>query len=285
MLADPRVRTLIDELSTWPGVTISSHKSASQPFHRLTFLADLGIRADDPGMPAIIERILAHRSTEGPFHLRMQVPARDGDTSEEQGAWALCDAPLVVYALIKFGLGAHPAVEAAVAHLAGLVRSNGWPCAVSKELGSFRGPGRKEDPCPFANLAMLKALSELDAWRDDRACPVGADTLLTLWAESQQRHPYMFFMGTDFRKLKVPLVWYDIVHVLAVLSRFDSLRSDARLRDMLAVLHNKMDPEGRFTLESVWTAWKDWEFGQKKTPSRWLTLTAWRVMRQIEWNP
>lgn len=281
MLADPRVRNLIDELSTWPGVTISSHKSASQPFHRLTFLADLGIQAGDPGMPAIIERILAHRSAEGPFQLHMQIPAHDEDTIETRGAWALCDAPLVVYALIKFGLGAHPDVEAAVAHLAGLVRSNGWPCAVSKELGSFRGPGRKEDPCPFANLAMLKALSELEAWRDDRACQVGADTLLTLWAESQQRHPYMFFMGTDFRKLKVPLVWYDIVHVLAVLSRFDWLRSDARLCDMLAVLQHKMDPEGRFTLESVWTAWKDWEFGQKKTPSRWLTLTAWRVMKQI----
>ncbi len=26
---------------------------------------------------------------------------------------------------------------------------------------------------------------------------------------------------------------------------------------------------------------KDWEFGQKKTPSRWLTLTAWRVMQQM----
>lgn len=281
MLADPRVRNLIDELSTWPGVSISSHKSASQPFHRLTFLADLGIRADDPGMPSIIERILAHRSAEGPFQLHMQIPAHDGGTSETMGAWALCDAPLVVYALIKFGLGSDPTVEAAVAYLAGLVRSNGWPCAVSKELGSFRGPGRKEDPCPFANLAMLKALSELEAWRDDRACQVGADTLLTLWAESQQRHPYMFFMGTDFRKLKVPLVWYDIVHVLAVLSRFDWLRSDARLRDMLAVLQNKMDPEGRFALESVWTAWKDWEFGQKKTPSRWLTLTAWQAMGQI----
>jgi len=35
-------------------------------------------------------------------------------------------------------------------------------------------------------------------------------------------------------------------------------------------------------IESVWTAWKDWEFGQKKEPSRWLTLSAWRIIRYAQ---
>ena len=81
---------------------------------------------------------------------------------------------------------------------------------------------------------MLKVLSELQIWRDSRACHVGADILLRLWQESLTRHPYMFYMGTDFRKLKVPFIWYDLVHVLDVLSRFPWLRNDARLIDMLA---------------------------------------------------
>ncbi len=92
----------------------------------------------------------------------------------------------------------------------------------------------------------------------------------------------MFYMGTDFRKLKVPLVWYDLIHVLDVLSRFPWLRDDPRLLDMLQVLKSKMDPQSRFTLESIWTVWKDWEFGQKRAPSRWLTLLAWRIMGRIE---
>ena len=37
----------------------------------------------------------------------------------------------------------------------------------------------------------------------------------------------MFFMGTDFRKLKVPLVWYDLLHVLDVLSSFPWLKGTA----------------------------------------------------------
>lgn len=201
---------------------------------------------------------------------------------QDQWAWALCDAPLVVYALVKFGLRSHPAVGAAIAHLVGLLRDNGWPCAVSKELGKFRGPGRKDDPCPFANLAMLKVLSEIEELRDSLACRVGADTLLTLWSESTTRHPYMFFMGTDYRKLKVPFIWYDLVHVLDVLSRFSWLKKDLRLNEMLEILKSKADSQGRFTLESVWTAWRDWEFGQKKEPSRWLTLLAWRIIRRVE---
>jgi hypothetical protein len=106
----------------------------------------------------------------------MNIPAQYGGTGQEQRAWALCDAPLTVYALVKFGLGNRAAVKAAVDYLAGLLRDNGWPCAVSKELGKFRGPGRKDDPCPFANLAMLKALSEIDEWRDAPAS-MGAEKL------------------------------------------------------------------------------------------------------------
>lgn len=281
MLADSQVRSLIDELAGWPGTVIASHKSAGQSFHKLTFIAELGLRAGDPGMDVIIDRVLELQSDEGPFQLTTNIPAHYGGTGQEQRAWALCDAPLTLYALAKFGLEDEARVKSATHHLVGLVRDNGWPCAVSKELGKFRGPGRKGDPCPFANLAMLKALSAMQEWRDSPECHTGAETLLGLWSESRVEHPYMFFMGTDFRKLKVPLVWYDLMHVLDVLSRFTWLKGDARMEDMLGVLKTKADPQRRFTLESVWTAWKEWEFGQKKEPSRWLTMLAWRILGRV----
>ena len=285
MLADTRVRNLLAELSGWPGTVISSHKSASQPFHKLTFIADLGLRVDDPGVDIIVAHILEHQATEGPFQLPTNIPTHFGGTGQEQWAWALCDAPLTIYALAKFGLRNEPAVQIAIEHLNGLIRDNGWPCAVSKELGKFRGPGRKDDPCPFANLAMLKALSEFEGLRDSPACHTGADILLGLWSESTTRHPYMFYMGTDFRKLKVPFVWYDLMHMLDVLSRFSWLKKDTRLLDMLGILKSKADRQGSFTLESIWTAWKDWEFGQKREQSRWLTLLAWRIIGRVEAPP
>ena len=282
MLADGRLQSMLESLSCWPGAVLASHKSAGQPFHRLTFVADMGLVVDDPGVERIVSRILEHQSEEGPFQLLVNIPQRFGGTGQDLWAWALCDAPLIVYALARFGLAQEPVVTRAVEYLMGLVRDVGWPCVASKELGSFRGPGRKGDPCPYATLAMLKALSTTEDWRNGTACHVGSEALLSLWDESTSRHPFIFYMGTDFRKLKVPFVWYDLVHVLDVLSQFTWLKGDARLTDMLDVLKGKADTQGRFTPESVWTAWKEWEFCQKRQPSRWLTLVAWRIIRRLE---
>ena len=276
MLNDPQVQGLLAELAEWPGPVMSSHKSAGHPLHKLTFVADLGLKASDPGVDAIVARILEHQSPQGPFQVLMNISPHYGGTGQDQWAWALCDAPLVVYALLKFGVKDRR-IKAAVQHLTGLVRANGWPCAVSPELGKFRGPGSKNDPCPYANLAMLKVMSQSPQWRDSEVARIGAETLLTLWTHSQERHPYMFFMGTDFRKLKAPLVWYDILHVLDVLAQFPWLQKDVRRQEMKATLKAKANAQGSFTPESIWTTWKAWEFGQKRDPSRWLTLLAQRA--------
>jgi hypothetical protein len=98
-LTNAQVQKLVTELSGWPGTVVSSHKSAGQPFHKLTFIADLGLKAGDPGVDAIVARILEHQSDEGPFQLPANIPAHYGGTGRDQWAWALCDAPLIVYAL------------------------------------------------------------------------------------------------------------------------------------------------------------------------------------------
>lgn len=195
MLADPPVRALVKELGTWPGSVLNSHKSAGDPIHQLTFLADIGLSADDPGMDKIIARILKHQSSEGPFQVLVNIPVHFGGTGKDQWAWALCDAPLIVYALTKFGLGDDPCMQAAISHLTNLVRDNGWPCAVSKELGKFRGPGRKDDPCPYANLIMLKALAQQTKWRNSRASHTGAETLAGLVVAEQNAAPVHVLYG------------------------------------------------------------------------------------------
>jgi hypothetical protein len=282
MLTHPQVQSLLAELADWPGTVLSSHKTASHPLHKLAFLADLGLRAGDTGVESIVARIVAHQAPAGPFQVLMNIPTHFGGSGQDQWAWALCDAPLVLYALLRFGLGEDPRIKTAVQYLVGPIRENGWPCAVSPEMGKFRGPGRKDDPCPYANLVMLKALAQSAEWRDSQASHNGAETLLTLWNERRERHPYLFYMGTDFCKLKAPLVWYDILHVLDVLTQFPWLRGDSRLQSMVDVIRIKADQQGHFTPESIWTAWKGWDFGQKHEPSPWLTLMAQRVLKRMD---
>ncbi len=281
MVEDQKIHKLLEELANWPGEVLSSHKSASQPFHKLSFIADLGISKEDATINAIAEKILAHQSNEGPFQLPVNVPKHFGGTGTDTWAWALCDAPVIVCALAKIGYSRDDRVLKAAEYLMGLISLNGWHCKVSKELGKFRGPGRKEDPCPYATLVMLKMLQQFPKWRSSEQARNGAESLLNLWSKSRELHPYMFYMGTDFRKLKAPYIWYDILHVLDTLSQFPWLTGDVRLLEMAELVRRKADKDGKYTPESIWQAWGGWDFGQKKQPSPWLTLLALRALGRI----
>jgi hypothetical protein len=97
--------------------------------------------------------------------------------------------------------------------------------------------------------------------------------------EKEQKH-YLFAMGTDFNKLKAPIIWFDILNNLGCFKSISIGYIRPRLQEMLAVVNQKSDESGQFTPESIWTAWKEWDFGQKKLPSPWLTFLMLRVMRR-----
>ncbi len=280
MLADPLIQGLVADLANLHITPLNSHKSAAHPLHKLSFLAEVGLTADDAHMRDVVKNILAHRSPDGVFQTLMNISVHYGGTGKDEFHWVLCDAPLWIFILSRLGLGKDERVQAALDVLHALVRQNGFPCAGAPEGGKFRGPGRKDDPCPYVNLLMLKTLATQAEWRQHPSAHLAAESLLACWQRRSQEHPYMFFMGTDFCKLKAPLVWYDLVHVLDVLTRFPWLKGDARLDDMLAVLRAKADGEGRFTPESIWTAWKEWDFGQKRLPSQGLTLFCQRILNR-----
>ena len=281
IIAHPQIQALLDELAAWPGPPLKRHNDAKHLLHKLAFVADVGLRVGDPGVEPIVERVLAHQSKQGPFQVLTNIPTRFGGSGKDEYNWMLCDAPLPVYALIKLGLRDDARVQTVLAYLLELVRDYGWPCAAAPEMGKFRGPGRVGDPCPYANLLMLKMLAELPEWRDSKAAHTGAEAALTLWTQRKERRPYLFAMGTHFAKLKAPLIWYDILHVLDVLTRFLWLHDDPRLREMVTMVVEKADADNRFKPESIWMAWKAWDFGQKRAPSRWLTLLVVRMLERL----
>lgn len=281
MLKHPQVIALLDELKEWPGHALKRHNDAKHLIHKLTYLADLGFNSSDPALNPILESIMEHQSPEGAFEIKVNIPPHFGGSGEDEWQWMLCDAPSTLYALLKFGLEDNHRVQTGINHLSNSIRDNGWPCAAASSLGKFRGPGRKGDPCPYANLVALKALSQSKEYLASNACKIGADTLLGLWDTRKEHKPYLFGMGTDFTKLKAPLIWYDVLHVLDVLSQFSWLRNDPRLLEMVELVKVKADENGRYTPESIWMAWRGWDFGQKKEPSRWITLIVNRALKRI----
>jgi hypothetical protein len=279
VLTHPGIRTLIKEVSVDPWPAITSHRSVNHPLYKLAFLAELGISDEELGLTEVMDGIMGSIGEEGLPRLPINISPRYGGGNGNAVTWMLCDSPLLAYALVMLGRGEDPAVASSVRTLTAMISDNGYRCVTSPLL-AFRGPGRKSDPCPFANLLMLKLLS-ITAPRSPEVS-IAAECILDLWENSRTRHPYMFYMGTDFRKLKYPMFWYDILHVAEVLSRFEAWRNDSRLTQMAEVIASQADKDGRFTPQSVWTAWKEWDFGQKKEPSRLLTLAARKVLSRYD---
>jgi hypothetical protein len=281
MLAHPQVQELIGETAIWPGHPLKRHNDASHPIYKFSTLADFGVRADDPGVAAGMEAVMAHQSPEGAFQSLMNVHKRYGGTGEDTWTWMLCDAPTLLYALLAFGLGKDERVQRAVDHLVSLVDENGWRCVTAPELGKFRGPGRKADPCPIVNVYALKALAQVPELLDSPATRAGAEMLLWHWGHQTERKIYMFGIGTDFRKLKYPFVWYDILHVVDVLSRFPFVHADPRFQEMVETITAQADGNGRYTASSMYKPWKSWSFADKKNPSPWLTFLVLRIQKRL----
>ena len=74
-------------------------------------------------------------------------------------------------------------------------------------------------------------------------------------------------MGTDFRKLKAPLCWYDIVSVARVLAKYEFVRDDQRFLEMVQHIKDKQDKDGLFTPESAYLKVKTGILGRRSAVS------------------
>jgi hypothetical protein len=292
LVQHPKVQGMIASVTSWGELPLKRHNDAAHPIYKFSTLADFGLKyGGDPLLDEAIDNVLARQSTEGAFLSPIFIPKAFGGTNEDLWAWIICDTPTLLYALLSFGLGGDPRVHQAAEHLINLVDENGWRCVCDPDLGKFRGPGRKDDPCPIANVYALKALSfvatdarQYDASIDKElvhlATRKGIEMLLLHWEQQTERKLYLFGIGTDFRKLKYPFVWYNILHVVDVLSRFPEVHTDPRFLEMVTTITQQADGRGSYTANSMYLAWKGWSFANKKEPSPWLTFLVLRILQR-----
>ena len=281
MINHPQMLALIESANDWPGYPLKRHNDARHPIYKFSTLADFGVKAYDPGMETAISALMTHQSEQGPYQVVVNIPTAFGGSGEDQWTWILCDTPTLLYFLLTLGMENDPGVSKAAAYLADLVEDNGYRCKADPALGKFKGPGRREHPCPIANVYALKALTQSREFVDSTATRNAAEALLSHWEMRGQRKYYLFGIGTDFRKLKYPYVWYDILHVADVLSRCSFVHDDPRFLEMLVEITNQADEHGRYTATSMYMAWKGWSFANKKEPSAWLTFLVERIKRRM----
>lgn len=277
-LSDPKIKVYLTDVSDFHSCLVTNHKNPDLTMHKLLFLLELGFDTDIVEIQASVDKILAHVDENGVYQSLTNIPKHYGGSGEDTFGWCLCDAPLLLLLLLKAGVDYDKHIKQGVEYLLNFYTQDGFPCTVCKEHGKFRGPGRKDDCCPLATLMMLKLLSNIEQYKKSKIVEGIALSLLNLWENSLDKHPYMFYMGTDFRKLKAPAMWYDIVSVADVLSRLENITNDKRFIEMVMIIKSKQDENGLFTPESVYQKFKGWDFGQKKQPSPYLTYLCSQIL-------
>lgn len=282
VLQNEKIKIYLNDIENYHSVLVRNHKDPELPIHKLLFLLDIGLDISVPQIEKAVNQILQNKDENGIFQSLTNIPQHYGGSGKDIFGWCLCDAPSLLLALIKSGIDYNAHIRKGVDYLTSLYQSQGFPCSVSEALGKFRGPGRKDDCCPYATLIMLKLYAEISEYKDSDITKGIIDVILSLWETSRERHPYMFYMGTDFRKLKAPAMWYDLVSVADCLSRFEYARKDSRFKEMIKIIIDKQTKDELFIPESVYQKFKGWDFGQKSKPSPYLTYLCYKILRRFE---
>jgi hypothetical protein len=282
LLSDPLVKQSITLLKKWGKEVLERHNKPDLLMHRLSFLADLGVRANDPGMGAVVTSILAHANEQGIPEILIRIPPVFGGSGLPERAWIICDFPVILSGLLGMGVK-NKTTGRAVKTLVSLADDRGFLCQGS--FPKFRGPGRKEDFCPIACVYAAKALSLDTKTAGSEAAHRAVEALLGHWSDRKKKKYYLFGIGTDFQKLKLPFVWYNLLHVLDTVSRFPAFHKDRRVKEMATVLLAKADDGLRFKPESAYVPFKGMDFADKKNPSPTITLMALRILQRLGYFP
>lgn len=277
LLSDTLIQELIQSLRDWKDEVLKRHDAATLGLHRLVFLADLGIKAQDPGMERIINTILKTIDEQGIPRIQIEIPTVFGGNGKPTMAWMACDFPTILYALLKMGVRS-AVTSKAVQALQELVDEDGLHCCGF--MPKFRGPGKKSDICPYANLISAKALSEDKGGAESAAAQKTVEALLRHWQERGKKKYYLFGIGTEYKKLQLPYVWYNLLHVMEVVSRYEAFHTDKRFKEMMEVLLSQTDSSLRFKPESMYMAYKGRDFANKKEHSPTITLFTLRILKR-----
>jgi len=270
------IPSLINDCTLFYQTELKRHNDAGHPLNVLLFLIDNNLIEKDK-LKELNTSIINND-----FTVNMNIPVSFGGTGKPVNTWIMCDLPLTLYISIK--LNANKVTKkhkSFIDEIANRMETNGWRCSNKGNIGKFRGPGKKDDECPIATLNVLKLLT---ITKDDEYVEQkkkGVQTIENLWNDRKERKAYLFGMGTDFMKIKYPLIWYDILNTVNVLSYYPCAIKTKTFNEMFAIIKKKIETNS-YTPESVYQYWKGYDFGQKKTNSEYIERAIEQIEKRIQ---
>jgi len=237
-------------------------------FWILGMLADFGLSKEDRRIAKACEYLFSTQLSCGGFGCAPPPVPYD------------CFTGILAGSLAKLGYLTDPRLQKAYDWLQGRQRLDGgfW----CKNSGLPGGRREKERSCAFGTLCVLGALVQKSKGRDEMASR-STEFLLRCW----ERRGTVKYAGHDsqigrgWEKLKYPFTDYRVLSYLDTLSQLESVKGDDRMAQIVDTLIEKRDERGCFCPESIHMVWSDFDFGQKKLPSRWITVLAYRIVKRF----
>ena len=226
----------------------------------LFFLADIGLTINDLGLDKEVASFLSTQAPDGTFTIPPNV--RDN---------YFCMSAILISSLAKMGYRDDPRLKKYIqALLESQVPGGGWDC--------YNDGMASMESCPMDNLNILMLLGQYEQNRDNPRLNGAVDLLLEHW--EGREHLYGFGIGKRFRSLQYPAVKYGILRVLDVLSLFPYAVNSRSFQSMVDYVHQKASG-GKYYAESTDGSYSEFDFGQKKEPSRWITFLINRIEKRI----
>ncbi len=276
---DPRVSSLLDELKQWPQARpLSRAYDPKDSIWKLATLADFGLKRDDKRIAALAEKVLEAQGVEP------NPPGFLHGGFDHTHAWDkrpyICISHVMTYALARFGYLDDPRLQRAYEYLTEWQRlDGGW----HPNENNLPGGEREQDPsCPFGTVNILRAIAVNPDLCDSPLAKRGVNYILMCWERRKEPfRPIGFGMGSAFMKLQYPFVQHQLLKTVDTLSNFPTALGDKRFGQMLEAIAEKANPEELFVPEGANKPFAEFDFGQKKTPSPWMTFIVARAKHRL----
>jgi len=271
-----QIQSLISETADWFPQSITRHNDAKICYYKLQMLVDFGLTVKNKGIKELIPKIIEH--TDNSFYAVRQVLPEKGypkpDLSADEWHALPCDSPIISYALFKMGYQ-HEQLNQSIENLKNYWETpQGFFCNFFFVSSHFK---KHNIGCPMAGLMALQVFSQVPELKESVSAQNAFEAID--YHRRLGKSIYYFGRGKKFFTLKYPFVWYNALYLADVLSRFEFTKETALMKELIDWILSSQNEDGTFTPTSIWMAYKEWEFSNKKQPSPWITFLCCRILK------
>jgi hypothetical protein len=271
---DLLVTGLINDSNQWFPVNATRHDDSKLAHYKLRLLADFGFTNKDTRIHQIIDKAIEHREN-GLFTIRQTLPVKGSVAGIEEWHALPCDSTILTYTLLKLGIN-NDLTAKNIEHIKEKWTTNkGWFCHLSFVNGQFK---KQQIGCPMAGLMALEVFSLIPELKESVYSHNAYEPLR--FHREYGQSLYYFGRSKKFWTLKYPFVWYNALYLADVLTRFDFIKDEPLLKELIDWIEQSQTKEGDFIANSMYTNYKDWDFADKKQPSPWITYLCCRILKR-----